>query len=821
MTYSHKIMKTILTIISILFSSVIFFGIGYGANSEDREAVPYFDIARSVWPEGRQLEKNITIGFRGKFHSEGTKQVILKITGSSLYRIFLNGKFIGHGPARAAHDYYRVDNWELTQYLNEGNNILAIEVAGYNANSFYLLDQPSFLQAEVVSGEDVLLATGSPSMGFHAFLVKERVQKVPRYSFQRPFIECYKLSPGVFDWKTGVEDSSKGLNCEDVGGKKLLPRHVKYPDFTIQSPVSIYSKGKIQTGQKPEKYWSDRAVKNISDQLKGFPEQELSINPAKDLQEMTLANHSIVDQPYSANPAKKLLGNDFIIFDFGLNTTGFVGARIVCKEAGRLYLTFDEILSDGDVDFKRMSCINAITYDLEPGEYDIESFEPYTLKYLKMIMVDGESEVSNIYLRTLTNSDISRANFSSSDDNLNLIYKAGIETFKQNALDIFMDCPSRERAGWLCDSYFTARVASDLSGNTLIEKNVFENYLLPDQFKFLPKGMLPMCYPADHNDGVFIPNWAMWFVIQLEEYQSRSNDQAMVDALRPKVMDLLRYFEQFTNEDGLLENLDSWIFVEWSAANEFVQDVNYPTNMLYSAALQAVANMYNMPELGQKSARIKKTILEQSYNGDFFVDNAVRNEAGLLKPTENVTEVCQYYAFYFNIATPDTHSRLWDNLVQYFGPHRKEDNKFPDVHFANSFPGNYLRLELLSKNQKAEQLLDESVEFFSYMAKRTGTLWENISPTASCNHGFASHIVHLLYRDVLGVYGIDNAAKKITLQFSNLDLTSCKGQVPLGNGVVSLAWKKYANSIKYRISVPDQYEIEIRNLTGMKLVEEE
>ena len=29
--------------------------------------------------------------------------------------------------------------------------------------------------------------------------------------------------------------------------------------------------------------------------------------------------------------------------------------------------------------------------------------------------------------------------------------------------------------------------------------------------------MLPMCYPSDHNDGVFIPNWAMWFVVQLKD----------------------------------------------------------------------------------------------------------------------------------------------------------------------------------------------------------------------------------------------------------------------------------------------------------------
>ena len=89
----------------------------------------------------------------------------------------------------------------------------------------------------------------------------------------------------------------------------------------------------------------------------------------------------------------------------------------------------------------------------------------------------------------------------------------------------------------------------------------------PPKFAHLPDGMLPMCYPADHNDGVFIPNWALWFVVELEEYLARSGDRETVDALRPRVLRLFDYFKKFRNEDGLLEKLESWVFVEWSAAN--------------------------------------------------------------------------------------------------------------------------------------------------------------------------------------------------------------------------------------------------------------
>ncbi|MCX6226924.1 MAG: hypothetical protein NTV01_19615, partial [Bacteroidia bacterium] len=664
-------------------------------SSDPKTPSVYFKKAEPVWPVGQELEKNITVGFRTEFDRPGNKSAVLKITGSTLYRIYLNGSFVGHGPARAGHGYYRVDEWDLSKKLASGKNIVAIEVAGYNVNSYYLLDQPSFIQAEVTSGKKVIAATSSQSDDFEAIELTGRVQKVPRYSFQRPFTEVYKLGPGFDAWrieekrkaqgarlkeglkaqgarlkeglkaqgarrkeglkaqgarlKEGEKGEGKRLKVENAGVKKLVPRRIGYPDFAVRQPVNAIARGEMKTGIIREKYWKDRAVVNIGKELGGFPENELILNPAIPLQEMKIDSIQPEAVPVTTGSAFTLGPQQFRIFDFGTNLTGFIGAAIDVTKPGRIYFTFDEILFGEDVNFKRLGCINAVTYDLSPGKYVVESFEPYTLRYLKVIMIDGECSFNNISLREYANSDIACAAFESSDPRLNRIYKAGVETFRQNAVDIFMDCPHRERAGWLCDSYFTARVANDVSGNTLIEKNFYENFLLPDSFAFIPEGMLPMCYPADHNDGVFIPNWAMWFVVQLKEYLYRSNDRELVDNLKPKVLKLLKYFEPFKNSDGLLEKLDSWIFVEWSAANSFVQDVNYPTNMLFAATLDAAGELYGLDSLKKEADQIRETIRRQSFDGTFFVDNAVRNAQGKLEVTKNTTEVCQYFAFYFNI----------------------------------------------------------------------------------------------------------------------------------------------------------------------------
>ena len=143
-----------------------------------REKIPWeFEAAVPVWPVGLEYEKNLTVGYMAHFDSPASGTVLLKLTGSSLYRIYLNGKFVGHGPARAGHGFYRVDEWDLSGDLNSGENYLAIEVAGYNINSYYLLDQPSFLQAEVVSGNKTLVATSDSHDDFVAIQMNERIQK--------------------------------------------------------------------------------------------------------------------------------------------------------------------------------------------------------------------------------------------------------------------------------------------------------------------------------------------------------------------------------------------------------------------------------------------------------------------------------------------------------------------------------------------------------------------------------------------------------------------------------------------------------------------
>ena len=80
-------------------------------------------------------------------------------------------------------------------------------------------------------------------------------------------------------------------------------------------------------------------------------------------------------------------------------------------------------------------------------------------------------------------------------------------------------------------------------------------------------------------------------------------------------------------------------------------------------------------------------------------------------------------------------------MVNHFGTIRETDDKFPHIHPANAFFGYYLRIELLMLQKLYGKAQADIKDFFTHMAKLTGTLWEHKHGGESCNHGFASYVL--------------------------------------------------------------------------------
>ena len=691
-----------------------------------------FKSALPVWEAGKDKEMNYHLAFRTVVDKSESAKIAL--TASSMYQMFIDGKLVSEGPARAGHGYYRVDEIDISKYLTNEKNIVCIYVAGSYVENYYLIKQPSFLCAEIIADGKVVAATGR--YGFEAWLNISRIRKVCRYSFQRTFIEAYNCDETFRCFEKGVV-LSEPVKLETVGEKKFIERGVALARYDECDADVIITRGRAAFSEVCEKPFRIGYAVPSAD-TRAFEDAEVYV-----FDEINKGTYSHYSAETESAESVEIPSYEYVIYKMPTEKSGFIRYEITAEDDAEIIILFDETLDKGDVTPERLnSHQRGVVWYFKKGTYSVITNEPYTVNYLKLInKSEGKITVKKLGITEFA-ADIEYTPLNCGNENLDLIHKAAIETYKQNAIDIFTDCPSRERAGWLCDSFFTARVEKLLTGKSDVERNFLENFLIAEDVGHIDSRMFPMCFPSDHINGNFIPNWAMWYVVELEEYLERSGDRELVDMAKDKILSLCEYFEEFENSDGLLENLEKWIFVDWSKANDYVDGVNYPSNMMYAWMLEVVTNLYGDKKYAEKAAKIKEKICEQSYFDGFFRDHAVRDEDGNLKLIpEHVTESCQYYAFFTKTATKYTHPELWKTLVEEFGPGRMEKGLHTDVAPSNAFMGLYIRLDLLSEEGDRDTVLSNIEGFFIHMAKTTGTLWEDKDGAASCNHGFASHVL--------------------------------------------------------------------------------
>ena len=688
-----------------------------------------FQIARPIFIKGREHEMNVFAAFRAKIGK--AENAVLRVTAFSFYRATVNGKFVGFGPARTAKGYARVDELSLDAYLTDGENEVVIEVAGYNCRALSTSKQPSYLWAEITVGDRVLAATGRD---FEGFAPACKLQKVERYSVQRHFGE-------VWDFTTETDLCAPRFAAEvavQENAPKLLDRVAPYPYYEDVTYASASCTGALTFDESlpyNEKFYSFPA----SERWGRFEDDEIVTHPYEWIQR----HRQTVKSGEMALPLT-LGAKEYAIFDLSRIETGFFLIGAEARENAELILAFTEDSSPTSFAFTDMHTHNVLEYRLPAGKkLDLQSFEPYVARYVILAVKEGSLRLDKFGMKTFMRdfSDIKIPEVIT-DPALRAIYRGGIRTFAHNALDLFTDCPSRERTGWLCDSYFTAKTEFELYHNTEVEDAFLENYRLfenePDEY---PEGVLPMCYPSDMQDcGKFIPQWTMWYVIEVAEYLCDRAPHVDRELFRPTVEGLMAFYKRHENADGLLEKLPSWGFVEWSIANQWTQDVSYPTNFLYAEVLKSAYRLFGDEEYLRRSEEVRKKTAEQSFNGKIFLDHAIRNEAGeLIRQEEHASEACQYYAIRFGELDwqDDKYAELRRLVLEVFGAERKEAH--PEIAEINAFIGAYMRLEALLTLKEYDLILRDVNDFFGCMEQETGTLWEYRQRHGSRDHGFASY----------------------------------------------------------------------------------
>lgn len=693
-------------------------------------------IKSAVWAEGQKNQMNRAFAFVLDLGKKQMGEICL--SAASCYKVIADGKLVGFGPNRTAHGYARAAVYPFNaQYIT-------VEVQSHFVPNFCWVKREPFFACvlKTESGKEYF------AEDFNCFALSDRVQKVRRYSFQRGFCETYineQDRTALYFCKP--QNAFPRVKTEKAELPHLLPSETLNPALSEIFAEKVIDSGYCNASPEIAVY-VDRTETLIGTVIEGFKRGEWQDFSTDEISRITyLSGAKSGDYAYET-------------LDFSRIVTGIVEVEITAGNAGEVFFAFDEILSDEKLKTIkpfRGETANVFKWTVKKaGVYNLSAFEPYAFRYANVITSAGVK--ANVKVRAYENPEAGKMIFECDDKKIEQIMEAARHTFAHNAVDLLTDCPSRERAGWLSDSFFSSVAERVFTGDNKVERAFLQNYILADKSGH-PKGMIPRCYPADYyeEDG-FIPNWSLWYILEIYKYFTQYGYDETVEKSRANVEGILNYFVDFENEFGVLEDLKGWIFVEWSAANnsDHINGINVPSNACYYASLLAAAKVYGIKGLKEKAEKVKDYLLKNAYVDGFFVDNLIRNEKGDIIPTENYTETCQYYMFFFKCADKHTHKELFDKMLNEYG---KSDSSASggnpvkkQLTPSNMIYGVYMRLELLMREQKRVELLNECVRYFYDMTQKTGTLWENNTASASCDHGFASYVSRFI---IYALFGFD------------------------------------------------------------------
>lgn len=762
-----------------------------------------FQEAKAVWTAHSAEAYNQFVGFHTCVSAAAGTEVTIAIAARSYYRLYINGEMAAHGPARTAENYCRVDKIKA---VFEGQTHIAIEVAAYDKPEKYCNDctmEPGMLTAEILDGAGkVLSATGKG--GWTCMELTYRLALAETMSHCRGIVEYYHLNPESFAWRRStLEEEPVPLTREPV----YLERRAPYPAYreipfgTLQS-VCDMGEGR---GAGEDMTLLARMVNRKWYEM--VPEENLFLNSLRREEDLPFTGILSMESDYNQGPFAD--GGQTVricpgqraaalVWETPESEVGFLRVKMRVSEPCILDLIHSDHLH---ISGSLRGNSYAARYCLQPGQYLLTTFEPKLAKYVKVILrTKGEVVLSAPVLVEYTYPDCRNTYFQCNDGDLNRIYEAARRTLRLNTLDIFMDCPERERGGWLCDSYFTARGAWQMFGDLSVEKDFIENFMLTDS-KEIRDGFFPEVYPGvrPSKGDAGIRNWSFWLLLELNEYYLRSGDREFVERCRGRVADFLEGVLSLRGESGLLEQVGAQ-FVDWSLSNKSfaLEPISIPINCLAVCMLEKMAELYGQPQW-KTAADEMRAVIEALDDGGFPGDRGdaasltpqpgasrEENEETILKRGECQTESGIALELWSGFHLKDR--KYIRQFAERMGscPTYRPD---PNIGRANLFIGLMIRFDVLARLGRTDLLVREWTDLYLEQLKAgSGTLFEGIAAFSGC-HGFNACAGAMLTNLILGLGEPMQLTRTVRISPHPGKLKWAGGSACCQEGTIFLRWR--------------------------------
>lgn len=779
-------------------------------------------------------EANRYVYFRRVVEVDGeVERAGVHVSADGRYQLFVNGRFVGRGPARSNPAWQCVDPYDLRPYLRPGRNVIAALVHAYGRHTaWYELpgwDQARlfgcggfFLQGDLVAGGEPVRLDASRGDAWRCLTSPAWQQDVPGSSLG--FVEVYDARLAPTGW-TGLEFDDSAWEAAEVlrlPGRNfsgdvvpfpvLVPRDIPPLLEEVRFPARVLRVAEVTNAP---------GAGDVAAQLAREPLAELSACRAHNVDRLA-AGQGAAEFVTAGERSVAL------IFDCDGLVTGRVRFELDGPAGAVIDLAYGErLLPDGRVrpepGIPQIDTPIAHRYILRQGPQSWETFEWGGFRYLQLTIRHAPEplRLRSLGVNFTTYPVEARGRFACSDESLNWLWEIGANTLRLCMHDAYVDCPSREQRQWMGDAYVEMLINFAAFGDDRLAARILRQIGQSQQ----GDGLTMMTAPADFAAGRFmnIPDFCLYWLLTLDRYALYSGDTALIGELYPTAVKAVAWFERHLNEEDLLTDVPHWVFIDWAELDK--QGQVTALNAQFVAALRAVAGfarqvnaLEDAARFGELAERVAAAINEQLWDEERGVYVDARRDG---VRSRRVSQQSNAAAIAFDVAPPERWPRILETILDEArlvltrwadrDPRAPAFDEAVNVVRAQPFYCHHLH-RALSKAGRHEDLLDHIRRHWESLVDEGGDTfretWQLDEITSLC-HAWSGTPTFDLSTEVLGITPLRPGFDRFRVAPQPAGLTWAEGVFPSPRGDIKLAWQIEADHVALQLEIPFDSEAEV------------
>lgn len=491
------------------------------------------------------------------------------------------------------------------------------------------------------------------------------------------------------------------------------------------------------------------------------------------------------------------LGNNTYVYDLGENIAGrpIITVKGTAGETVEMY--FGEILNkNGSVN--PTTTKNNWTCKYTLGGEGEEVYSPrFSISGFRYIQVSGNVEVVDVKGELITADIRSTSAFTSSNNLLNKIHDMYLLSQKANiSTGIPIDCPHRERLGWLGD----AMLISDALSYNFDSSNMMDKWFndMDDEVKRSPgiwRNFIP--YPSNWSTSDFdVPWFSANIQIPWDVYMAYG-DKTVLESNYARMKNLVDDLTKNYTTDYLINTNGAW--QDW--VSPLGKGNLTPTYLGSGYYYHCVELLSEIAEILNKND--DKSAYEELAE---HIKNAINNKWLMYgEYYDSNTQSANAMALDFGIVPKENEAAVLNSLIS--------DLEKRNYHITTGVTGTYNIFNALSKYGRDDLLYrfmtSETYPSYGYMlANGSTTPWEfwgySTGSMNSWNHVFLSGPGETwLNRSVAGIKQITAGYDEFEIRPTIVgDLTGAAGSYNSVHGSIESSWERNGYTVSLSVSVP-------------------